>query len=298
MINKFGKNKIIVLFAFVLTLSTTNVNSQGVGGLTEKSQNTNTSKFTHQTGKYLDIDGAKIYYEEIENKDKPVLLFLHGGLGNIEDFNSILNLFTNDYHIIGIDSRGHGKSTLGTNKLTYERLQFDVESVLNHLQMQDVTIIGFSDGGIVAYRLAASNKIRIQKLVTIGATWSLEDAELVEKLMGGTTLEEFRKIFAKKFEFYQTNNPQPDFNKFVKCLLEMWIDKTEAGYPYANITDINVPVLIVRGNDDDMFPLESAFELTKKIKNSLLLNIPFASHRAFREYPQIFETITKDFLRK
>ena len=37
------------------------------------------------------------------------------------------------------------------------------------------------------------------------------------------------------------------------------------------------------------YPLESAVELTTKVKNSLLLNIPFTPHRAFKKYPQIFE---------
>ncbi|MDR0420182.1 MAG: hypothetical protein LBH30_01835, partial [Prevotellaceae bacterium] len=72
-----------------------------------------TVKFNHQTGQYIEIDGANIYYEEIKNAGKPTLLLLHSGFGNIEDFNPILPMFANDYHIIGIDSRGHGKSTLG-----------------------------------------------------------------------------------------------------------------------------------------------------------------------------------------
>jgi len=45
-----------------------------------------------------------------------------------------------------------------------------------------------------------------------------------------------------------------------------------------------------------MFPLESAFELTQKVENSFLFNIPFAPHAAHRKYPQIFELITKEFL--
>ncbi|MDR1517562.1 MAG: alpha/beta hydrolase [Dysgonamonadaceae bacterium] len=63
-----------------------------------------------------------------------------------------------------------------------------------------------------------------------------------------------------------------------------------------SVEEITVPLLIIRDNDDEMFPLESAFELTTKVKNSLLLNIPFAPHGAFRKYPQIFEAITKEFL--
>jgi pimeloyl-ACP methyl ester carboxylesterase len=222
---------------------------------------------------------------------------LHGGFGNIEDFNPILQMFINDYHIIGIDSRGHGNSTLGTNKLTYKRLQLDVEAVVNHLQLKNIDIIGYSDGGVIAYRLAAANNISIRKIVTIGGTWSLSDAELMEKLMAGTTPEDCRNYFKKSFDFHQQHNPLLDFDKFAKCAIEMWTDKTEDGYPFTSVENINVPILIIRGNDDYMFSLESAVELATKVKTSLLFNIPFAPHGAFRKYPQIFEIITKEFLR-
>jgi pimeloyl-ACP methyl ester carboxylesterase len=257
--------------------------------------NAQTIEFNHKSGKYLEIGEASIYYEEIENAGKPTLLFLHGGFGNIEDFNPILQMFINDYHIIGIDSRGHGKSTLGINNLTYKRLQLDVEAVVNHLQLKDVNIIGFSDGGTIAYRLAAENRISIRKIVTIGATWSLSDAELAEKIIADITLENWKAYF---FDHYQQLNPQPDFHRFIKCVLEMWTDKSEDGYPQESVENISVPTLIVRGNDDDAFPLESAVELTKKINNSLLFNVPFAPHDAHNKYPQIFEIVTKEFLNK
>lgn len=260
--------------------------------------NAHAVEFNHKTGKYLEVDGADIYYEEIENDGKPTLLFLHGGFGNIEDFNPVLPMFTNDYHIVGIDSRGHGKSTLGTCKLTYKQLQLDVEAVVNHLQLKNIDIIGYSDGGVIAYRMAAANNIPIRKIVTIGATWSLSDAELIEKLMVDMTPEEYRKSFRSSYEFHQVYNPTSDFDKFAACLHEMWIDKTEDGYPLASVENINIPTLIIRGNDDYMFPLESAIELATKVKKSLFLNIPFAPHGAHRKYPQIFEVITKEFLNK
>ena len=275
---------IIAVTLFSLVLSTVEINAQAI-------------EFNHKTGKYLEVDGANIYYEEIANAEKPVLVLLHGGFGNIEDFNLILQMFTEDYHIVGIDSRGHGKSTLGTNNLTYKRLQLDIEAVLDHLKLKDINIIGFSDGGVIAYRLAMENKISIRKIVTIGATWSLSDAKLIDQFMEGETPERSKETWLRTcFDFYQKYNPIPDFDKFAKCVFKMWTDITEDGYPQENVQNINVPTLIIRGNDDYIFPIESAVELTMKIKNSVLLNIPFAPHDAHRKYLQIFEIITKEFL--
>jgi pimeloyl-ACP methyl ester carboxylesterase len=274
--------KKIVLIILALAFLTITSNAQKV-------------EFNHKTGKYLEVDGADIYYEEIENAGKPTLLFLHGGFGNIEDFNSVLRMFANDYYIVGIDSRGHGKSTFGTGGLTYERLQLDVEAVANYLQLKDIHIIGFSDGGIIAYRLAAANRIPIQKIITIGATWSLSDAELVEKIMTDMmTHEGWKEIF----NFYQLHNPHPDVDRPVEGVIEMWTDRTKDGYPQQSVENITVPTLIIRGNDDNSFPLESAVELAFKIEKSVLFNIPFAPHDAHNKYPQMFETVVKEFLTK
>lgn len=274
------KRTILIMLAFAFVVITANAQ---------------TVEFNHTAGKYLEVDGANIYYEEIENAGKPTLLFLHGGFGSIEDFNSLLPLFADDYHIVGIDSRGHGKSTLGTSKLTYKRLQLDVEAIANHLQLKDIHIIGFSDGGVIAYRLAATNRIPVRKIVTIGATWSLSDAELVEKIMADMmTQEGWKEIF----NFYQLHNPEPNVDRPVEGVIEMWTDKTEDGYPLESVENITVPTLIIRGNDDNSFPLESAVELASKIEKSLLFNIPFAPHDAHNKYPQFFEAVTKEFLNK
>ena len=112
--------------------------------------------------------------------------------------------------------------------------------------------------------------------------------------MEGETPEKSRVTWLREsFNFYQKHNPIPDFNKFAKCVFEMWTDKTEEGYPQESVENIDVPMLIIRGNDDYMFSLESAVELTTKVKKSLLFNIPFAPHKAFSKYPQIFEIIKK-----
>ena len=91
--------------------------------------------FDHHSGIHLDIDGARIYHEVTGNKNSPALLVLHGGFGNIEDFNPILPELDKEFRIVGIDSRGQGKSTLGPSGLTYERIQQDVERILEHLHI-------------------------------------------------------------------------------------------------------------------------------------------------------------------
>jgi len=256
------------------------------------------AKFNHKAGKHFEIAGAKIYYEVIENTGKPTLLFLHGGMGNIADFNPVVPMFADSYNIVGIDSRGHGKSTLGTEKLTYKRLQLDIEAIINYLQLDNVSVIGYSDGGVVAYRLALSDNVSIQKIVTLGAVCNQGCAEWNEKFFADVTHDDYLTSdhFMDNFDFYKHHNPQPDVHNFIDRTLEMWIDKSENGYPNIDTSTINIPTLIVRGNDD-LDTLEDYVEMIPKIPNSILFNVPFEGHTPnFEKYPQFFAEVTKDFL--
>jgi pimeloyl-ACP methyl ester carboxylesterase len=76
----------------------------------------------------------------------------------------------------------------------------------------------------------------------------------------------------------------------------MWFDKSEKGYPNIDTSTINIPTLIVRGNDD-MDALEDYVKMIPKIPNSIFFNVPFEGHTpTFVKYPQFFVEVIKDFL--
>lgn len=167
----------------------------------------NINSFTHKTRQSIDINGAKIYFEEIEKSDKPVMLLLHGGLGDIEDMNPFVPYLYDQYRIIGIDTRGHGKSTLGDRLLTYEQIASDVEAVLKQLNIDTVNIIGFSDGGIAAYRIAANGNIKVEKLIAIGSAWQNSDIIACEPIYADMNHEVIKNIFSHNYERYLKLNP-------------------------------------------------------------------------------------------
>lgn len=252
--------------------------------------------FDHSRGEIFEHDGARLYYEVIGNEDKPALLYLHGGFGHIADINPILPALADDFKIIGIDSRGHGRSTTDSGEYTYARLQSDVEAVLEHLGIDTLSIIGFSDGGIVAYRLGVFSSLAISKLITVGARWHSKNNdgyhEFFQKLTGDIMKERQPEYYAA----YQRLNPAPDFNKFIKELIPMWLDSTETGYPNENIERIDCPLMLIRGDKDHLFGLKEMVELSKWQKDAALFNIPFAGHAAFVDQGELFTLGLKQFL--
>jgi pimeloyl-ACP methyl ester carboxylesterase len=249
--------------------------------------------FNHRRGDVFVTDHAHIYFEAHGSKDAAPLLFLHGGMGTIEDFNPLLEHLKGDYRIIGVDARGHGRSTLGNVPLTYEQLEKDAIAVLDHLGIKHVVIIGFSDGGIVGYRMALHARDRVRALVAIGAPCKLPAQ--TQQILVNVTAESWKQKFPETFESYQNLNPEPRFEDFMAASKGMWLDAS--CYPAADIQRITCPTLIVRGDDDHLFSLEEAVEIRTSIKNSTLLNVPSAGHVAFAERADVCAKVIDDFVR-
>ncbi len=252
--------------------------------------------FNHTSGEYLKIDESEIYCEIFGEAKNPVLLFLHGGLGNMEDFNDIISEFPDKFRILGIDSRGHGKSTLGMKELTYELLQNDIEIILKQLNINELTIIGFSNGGTVAYRLAALTNLKINKLITIGAPWCTQHIEHLMEAYSKLTSDVWRQQCPSDFESYNRLNPKPEFDALFKQSVRMALDIGTTGRPNEHVKNISCPSLIVRGENDPIVSLSDIVELSKLVKNACILNIPSAGHEAYKDQRGIFTNKLEEFL--
>ena len=108
----------------------------------------------------IENDGATIWYTTY-GAGLPVIL-LHGGLGHSGNWsNQVLPLVDTGYQVILIDSRGHGHSTRDACPYSYEIMASDVLAVMNILQVEQVRIIGWSDGACTAMILASMAPSRI-----------------------------------------------------------------------------------------------------------------------------------------
>ncbi|OAQ39617.1 hypothetical protein A5893_08480 [Pedobacter psychrophilus] len=251
-------------------------------------------KLNHTNGNYIENKTAKIYFEETGNPDKTPLLLSHGAFGNLEDFNLIVSKLETDFRIIAIDSRGHGKSTLGNEELSYELLQSDVESVLNHLQLSSIDMIGISDGGIVGYRLACYSKIKINKLVTISSRWDYGNVLATKELLENEDAEYRRKNNPESYHQYQMLNPIPDFDLLTEQLHKMWFKKES--YPGRDIKNIKSETLIIKGDKDNVIQRSFVVDVAERIPNSNLMIVPFAKHLVFEEKSEILMKAINEFL--
>ncbi|CAG20053.1 hypothetical protein PBPRA1642 [Photobacterium profundum SS9] len=165
--------------------------------------------------------------------------------------------------------------------------QRDVEAVLNHLELHSFSMFGFSDGGIVSYRLAAAGNLKVERLITLGSQWRLKINDPSIEFLGGVTSDDWKKMFPESAAYYNDVNPQPDFELLVEKVKNVWIDTSIAGYPNETVSDIRCPVLVMRGDDDFLFSLNEAVELVEQIENTKFMNIAYAEHEAHKESSDI-----------
>lgn len=243
--------------------------------------------FDHSGGRHVTSGDARLYVEERGAPDLPPLLLLHGGFGNIEDFNGIAPALSRCFRLIGIDSRGHGASTLGATPLSYALLADDLSQVIDTLALEDFGILGFSDGGIAACRYGARRDPRLSGIVTIGANWEMSEDDPAWELLSGMSSELWQRMFPASCESYRRLNPEPDFDRLAAAVLGMWRDLGPNGYPGHLMGWIDCDLLAVRGDLDPLTSLESLARLRQVKAEASLLNIPFADHAAFDDAPEI-----------
>ncbi|UCE38755.1 MAG: alpha/beta fold hydrolase, partial [Thermoplasmata archaeon] len=120
---------------------------------------------------YVENNGVRIYYE-IEGKGPPLVL-QHGWSNSLEywrDFGYIEPL-KEDYRLILIDARGHGKSDIPDDPEAYEMdlMAEDVITVLDHLNIGKAHFLGYSSGGWIAFHLAKIAPERFTSFIIGGA---------------------------------------------------------------------------------------------------------------------------------
>ena len=236
-------------------------------------------------GKYVEINGAKIYYEEY-GKGEPLLL-IHGNGGSIIDMGYQIDYFKSKYRVIIADNRGHGKSELKTDSLTYTQITKDWNELVNYLKLDSIDIIGWSDGGIVGLKMGISGKSKIKKIVAMGANlrpdstavnyWAVKDV-LKSKKMINSKIEE------------QDTTANWNLQKQLYGLLG-----DQPNIPIEDLSKIKAKVLIMAG-DEDIIRNKHSLEMYENISKAQLCIMPGETHFTPASNPKLFNEIVNKFL--
>jgi pimeloyl-ACP methyl ester carboxylesterase len=202
-------------------------------------------------GKYADVNGLHMYYET-HGTGRPLVL-LHGGLMSGETFGPVLSMLAERHQVITPDLQAHGRTADIDRPLDARLMAGDIAALIEHLELDQPDLVGYSLGGGVAMQLAFQHPDKIRKLVAAAAniTRSAIYPEMLAQ-QGQVTgaAAEFMKE-TPMYELYQRVAPRPqDFPK----LLDKIGASMSKDFDFSDqVRNLQVPTMIVCG-DSDMAP--------------------------------------------
>jgi 3-oxoadipate enol-lactonase len=116
-------------------------------------------------GSFLEVDGAKLYYEECGSAPQVVVL-VHDGVLDSAAWDDVWPELCRHFHAIRYDRRGYGRSPAATQG---HYAADDLGAILHHLKLKRVAIVGSSHGGEISINFTLDHPEMVEQLVLVGA---------------------------------------------------------------------------------------------------------------------------------
>jgi pimeloyl-ACP methyl ester carboxylesterase len=235
-----------------------------------------------------EVNGIKIHYA-IYGQGSPVI-FLHGGLANVDYWGNQVPAVAAHHTVILMDSRGHGRSTRDARPYGYDLMADDVVALLDALKIPKADVVGWSDGGILGIDLALRHKDRVGKVFAFAA--NTVTSGVVEGVEKNPTFAAY--IERAGHEYAEHSATPKEYDAFVDQISKMWAD--QPNWTDDQLKAIDTPVLVVDGDHDEAIKRAHTEYIAATIPRAGLLILPNVSHFAFLQDPDQFNFAILHFL--
>jgi len=241
-------------------------------------------------------DGTGIYYKDWGTG--PAVVFSHGWPLNADSWESqMFFLASHGYRVIAHDRRGHGRSDQPWHGNEMDTYADDLAALLDALDLQEATLVGFSTGGgEVARYIGRHGTRRIARAALVSAVPPLMLKTAANP--GGLPIDVFDGIraasIADRSQLYRdlASGPFYGFNrpgaKPSQGMIDaFWMQGMLAGHKNAydcikafsetdftkDLAAIDVPLLVIHGDDDQIVPIDAAGRATARLVPDAVLKV-------------------------
>ncbi|HEY0165632.1 MAG TPA: alpha/beta hydrolase [Jatrophihabitans sp.] len=262
---------------------------------------------------------VKLHYEDF-GSGKPVVLIHGWPLSGRSWENQVFPLVAGGHRVITYDRRGFGASSQPWTGYDYDTFAADLDALLRHLDLREVTLVGFSmGGGEVARYIATYGTDRIAGAVFASAVppylyksednpeGGLDDATIAQ-FEGGVIsdriafLDTFTTTFFSAGDHLLVSEPQRLYNRDIAAFaspkgtlacITAW-GRTDFR---DDLAKVSVPTLVIHGDSDAIVPFEVSGRRTHEtVKDSTLVLIEGGPHGINVTHAEQFNTALLDFL--
>ena len=197
-------------------------------------------------------------------------------------FHNQIDVLSEKYQLILIDTRGHGHSSFGDLPLNFDLFADDVIAVMDKLKIDTAHLLGFSDGGNTAITLALHYPQRVRTLILNGANLNPEGLNNAVR----------HQIF-REHMLYSSLSLFSIKAKRKKEIISLMIDQPQ--FSDSEVRKIKIPTFVIVG-EHDMIKQAHTDKIVSLIRNANLEIIPHADHFAAEKLPNKFNAAVMRFL--
>ncbi len=258
----------------------------------------------------IKIDGATLHV--LDQGQGPVVLFVHGFPLSHAMWSPQIAALESEYRIVAPDLRGFGQSTVTPGTISMRQFADDLAGVLDELGIHEpVTLCGLSMGGYIAWQFAEKYPARLNGLILCDtkATADSEDAvenrhklalsvlkhgagvvaqAMPEKLFARQTLDRQLPIVEECKQMMLAAHPEG-----IAAALRGMAERPDVS---ALLPQIQVPVLVIVGEEDQITTAEEMAQMAKAIPRCRFLEVGQAGHMSTMENPEPVNAAIKTFL--
>ena len=253
------------------------------------------------------------HYDYIEQEAKPVIVLIHGLGLTRHTWEKHIEDYTRHFSVLTYDLCGHGDTVLPSQEVTLSLLSKQLYNLLEHLNISQTALVGFSLGGMINRRFILDYPDHVSALVILNSPHerSPENQQLVEQRArasdaGGpaatieTTLErwftaEFRKNNSVTVDWVRQTVLANDKGNYAAHRFVLAAGVKELIAPTPPIT---VPTLIMTCENDTGSTPKMSHAIGQEIFGAEVQIVPELQHLGLLEQPDLFTKPCVEFLRK
>ncbi len=240
----------------------------------------------------VDVNGISMFYASFGDGDGTPILMIHGGLAHADIWSSQVADLSQDHRVIVADTRGHGRSTNDGSDYSIALLAQDYLALLDMLEVDQVHLVGWSDGANIGYELSKTAPTRLAShfghagnVTLAGVDPAVNDNAVFGGYVGMMGAE------------YALMSPTPDgFEDFLGAVAQMWFSDKPDGLEL--VKTISVPTLVVQSEHDEAILAEHSQAIAANIPEAEYLVLEDTSHFAMFQDPEGYTAAIRDWVGK
>jgi len=224
---------------------------------------------TNIAGNYAVVNGLNIYYE-IHGEGFPLVLIHGGGSDIYVTFGRVLSAFAKSHQVIGVDMQAHGRTPDRGVPTSFEQDADDIAALLEHLDIKQADVMGFSNGGNTAMQLAIRHPQLVHKIVIASSFYKRDGFDSwFWDFMPNASLDNMPKPLQEAF--LKINND----HAALETMHNRDRDRMLAFQDWSDdaIRSISMPALVIAGDKDVIRP-EHTLQLYRTLPDAELCILP------------------------